>query len=246
MGSKSAESLNRNHPRLPLRRTPLAYLLVYRSAVLAGDTQAIEALADALVERGIDPLVLAVSSLKDPEAVAVVRRAIRARRPDVIVTTTAFSARDDADFVLDEADCPILQAIPVGSAREAWEASPRGLSAADLAMQVALPEFDGRIAAGPISFKAEEPADPALAFSRRVQAPMRPASTPWPIRPPPGCVSPARRGASDGWRSCCPITRPAADGPASRSGSTRRRAPARSSMRSRRPATTAATGFHRR
>ena len=150
---------------------PPAYLLVYRSAVLAADTQAIEALWASLRERGIDPLILAVSSLKDPEAVAVVRRTIRARRPDVIVTTTAFSARDDADFVLDEAGCPILQAIPVGSARDAWEASPRGLSAADLAMQVALPEFDGRIAAGPISFKAEEPAEPALAFSSRVQAP---------------------------------------------------------------------------
>jgi cobaltochelatase CobN len=152
-------------------KRPIAYLLVYRSAVLSGDTQAIEDLSAALHARGIETLVLAVSSLKDPDAVAAVRRAIQARRPDIIVTTTAFSARDDDSFVLDEADCPILQAIPVGSARDAWEASPRGLSAADLAMQIALPEFDGRIAAGPISFKAEEEADPALAFSRRVQAP---------------------------------------------------------------------------
>ena len=65
------------------RRRPLAYLLVYRSAVLAGDTQAIEALAAALRARGIAPLVLAVSSLKDPEAVAVVRRAIASAPPDV-------------------------------------------------------------------------------------------------------------------------------------------------------------------
>ena len=43
---------------------PLAHLLVYRSSVLAGDTQAIEALSFALRERGIDPLILAVSSLK--------------------------------------------------------------------------------------------------------------------------------------------------------------------------------------
>jgi cobaltochelatase CobN len=150
---------------------PLAHVLVYRSALLSGDTQAVGALSAALRERGIAPLVLAVSSLKDPEAVSVVRRAIRARRPDVIVTTTAFSARDDAGFVLDEADCPILQAIPVGSAKDAWEASPRGLSAADLTMQVALPEFDGRIATGPISFKTGQPADPALCFSHRVQAP---------------------------------------------------------------------------
>lgn len=150
---------------------PLAHIIVYRSSVLAGDTQAIEALSIALHERGITPLILAVSSLKDAEAVSILRRTIKARRPDVIITTTAFSARDDSSFVLDEADCPILQAIPVGSAKEAWEVSPRGLSAADLAMQIALPEFDGRIAAGPISFKAEEPADPSLCFSHRVQAP---------------------------------------------------------------------------
>ncbi|MBF9196728.1 cobaltochelatase subunit CobN [Microvirga terrestris] len=153
------------------RERPLAYLLVYRSAVLSGDTRAIEDLSAALQERGIEALVLAVSSLKDPEAVTVVRRVIQDCRPDIIVTTTAFSARDDESFVLDEANCPILQAIPVGSGKDAWEASPRGLSAADLAMQIALPEFDGRIAAGPISFKAEEAADPVLAFSRRVQAP---------------------------------------------------------------------------
>ncbi len=150
---------------------PLAHILVYRSAILAGDTQAIEVLSEALHERGLAPLVLAVSSLKDPEAVSILRRVIRVRRPDVIVTTTAFSARDDASFVLDEADCPILQAIPVGSAKDAWEASPRGLSSADLAMQIALPEFDGRVATGPVSFKAEEPADPALGFSYRIQAP---------------------------------------------------------------------------
>ena len=40
-----------------------------------------------------------------------------------------------------------------------------------MAMQVALPECDGRIAAAPVSFKAELDPDPALAFARRVQMP---------------------------------------------------------------------------
>ena len=155
--------------RLPEDR-PLALLLVYRSAVLAGDTRPVAALMDALAARGLAPLTVAVSSLKEEFAVAIVRRAIRARRPAVIVSTTAFSARDDATFVLDEADCPVLQAIPVGTAREAWAASQRGLSAADLAMQVALPEFDGRLMAGPISFKEDAP-DPDKQFSRRSQTP---------------------------------------------------------------------------
>src|SRR5215212_2837372 len=166
---RGPEELDAALARLPAGR-PLAHLLVYRSAVLAGDTRAVAALADALVARGVATLTLAVSSLKDEAAVAVVRRAIRARHPAVIVAATAFSARDDAAFVLDEADCPVLQAIPVGTARDAWAASQRGLSAADLAMQVALPEFDGRLMAGPISFKEDAP-DPDAAFTRRVQAP---------------------------------------------------------------------------
>ena len=40
--------------------------------------------------RGLEP--------EGSEAVAVVRRTIQARRPDIIVTTTAFSSRDDAEF----------------------------------------------------------------------------------------------------------------------------------------------------
>ena len=207
---------------------PLAHLLVYRSAILAGDTGAVEALGAALRERGIDSLVLAVSSLKDPEAVAKVRRAIRCRRPDVIVTTTAFSSRDDAGFVLDEADCPILQAIPVGSAREAWEASPRGLSAADLAMQVALPEFDGRIAAGPDLLQGRG--------SRRCGPRLRPPRAgAGPGRHRRRCRNRHRLGAprpnptrsSGGLPSSCPITRPVADAPVSPSASTPRPAPAR-------------------
>jgi cobaltochelatase CobN len=134
---------------------PLALVLVYRSAVAAGDTALPSALAEALAERGLAPLVLALTSLKDPAATWPLAALVVRRRPAVVVTTTAFSAREGEGFVLDAADCPVIQAIPAGSTREAWEASPRGLSAADLAMQLALPEFDGRIAGAPVAFKEE-------------------------------------------------------------------------------------------
>ena len=139
---------------LPTDR-PLVPTLLYRSGVAAGDTAMGEAIATALTARGLAPLPLALTSLKDPAVTAELAALIAPRKPALIVTTTAFSAREGADFVLDGADCRILQAGPAGSPREAWEASPRGLSAADLAMQVALPEFDGRIGAIPVAFKAE-------------------------------------------------------------------------------------------
>ncbi|MBR3193874.1 cobaltochelatase subunit CobN [Bosea sp. (in: a-proteobacteria)] len=145
---------------------PLVPVIVYRSGVAAGDTAMVEAIAEALAERGLSPLPLALTSLKDASVAAELAALIATRKPALIVTTTAFSARDGDDFVLDAADCPILQAVPVGSAREAWEASPRGLSAADLAMQAALPEFDGRLGAIPVAFK-DEIADPATGLVLR-------------------------------------------------------------------------------
>jgi len=144
----------------------LVPVLLYRSGVAAGDTAMGEAIATTLAARGLAPLPLALTSLKDPAVTAELAALIATRKPALIITTTAFSAREGADFVLDGADCPILQAIPVSSPREAWEASPRGLSAADLAMQVALPEFDGRIGAIPVAFKAEA-TDPATGLSIR-------------------------------------------------------------------------------
>ncbi|MGU3327506.1 cobaltochelatase subunit CobN [Methylobacterium sp. WL7] len=146
---------------------PLVLLLVYRSAVLGGDTAPFVTLVASLRARGIGVLPMAVSSLKEPEAARAVAEAVRARKPDLVIAATAFSAREDGiDFVLDGADCPVLQAYTVGSPQAAWEASARGLGAADLAMQVALPEFDGRLSGFPISFK-EEAAEVAGFAERR-------------------------------------------------------------------------------
>ena len=95
--------------------------------------------------------------------------AVRTRRPDLVIAATAFSAREDGiDFVLDGADCPVLQAFAVGAPQAAWAASARGLGAADLAMQVALPEFDGRLSGFPISFKEEAPEIAGFAERRAV------------------------------------------------------------------------------
>jgi cobaltochelatase CobN len=161
---------------IPFTGPGATLLLVYRSAVLGGDTAPFVALIAALRERGIGVLAMAVSSLKEPDAAAAVAGAVRTRRPDLVIAATAFSAREDGtDFVLDGADCPVLQAFTVGSARAAWEASARGLGAADLAMQVALPEFDGRLSGFPISFKEEAPE--VAGFAERWAMPYVPGIT---------------------------------------------------------------------
>jgi cobaltochelatase CobN len=147
---------------------PLALLVVYRSSVLSGDTAPIASLSAALQARGLAVLAVAVSSLKDPVATEPLRAAIATHRPAIVIAATAFSAREDAGFVLDDADCPVIQAFSIGAARDAWTASARGMGAADLAMQVALPEFDGRLSGFPISFKEEGPETEGFAERRAV------------------------------------------------------------------------------
>ena len=150
-----------------------AFITFYRSMVLAGDCAPIVALADALAARGLGVTALYATSLKDPQAAAILRKAIAAGRPDVIVNTTAFSGRGEpAPSVLDAADAPVLQAILAGASEAQWRANPRGLGPADLAMNVVLPEMDGRLVTNAISCKGESPRSDALEFSRLVHRPI--------------------------------------------------------------------------
>ena len=97
-------------------------------------------------------------SLKDRDAAGWLRREFKRNPPDVIINTTAFSARAGNGSPLDAADCPIIQAAMTGTAETRWKASSRGLSSTDLAMHVVLPEIDGRLFGGAISFKAQDAA----------------------------------------------------------------------------------------
>ncbi|WP_330084470.1 cobaltochelatase subunit CobN [Methylocystis iwaonis] len=136
---------------------PRATIVFYRSLYLADDVAPIVALADALNDRGFAVDAIYVASLKEPESEAFVTQALDAFAPDVILNATAFSARRDAGCVLDRADAPVLQVALATCTRDAWEASARGANAADLAMNVVLPEVDGRIFTRAISFKETAP-----------------------------------------------------------------------------------------
>ena len=57
--------------------------------------------------------------------------------------------------LLDALDIPIIQGIVSTGSRQEWEDSSLGLGPIDTAMNIALPEFDGRIITVPISFKEE-------------------------------------------------------------------------------------------
>ncbi len=145
---------------------PAVPILFYRSMLLAADTAPIDALAHTLRENGVLAVPIFVSSLKDPASLAFVERAIAELNPSAIVTATAFAsgAEPGVETLFDRARAPVFQVVVATTRRDAWRTNQRGLAPADLAMHVVLPELDGRILAGAISFKDETQADEALGF----------------------------------------------------------------------------------
>ncbi|WP_246671249.1 cobaltochelatase subunit CobN [Mesorhizobium sp. 8] len=141
-------------------------ILFYRSMLLAADAAPIDALTQALRDKSMAPVPIFVSSLKDSASLAFVEAALAELCPSAIVTATAFAsgAEPGAETLFNRAGVPVFQVIVATTKREAWQTNQRGLAPADLAMHVVLPELDGRILAGAISFKAEGEADPALGF----------------------------------------------------------------------------------
>ena len=139
--------------------SPVAATIFYRSHLLAGETATVEAMSVALAARGLTTRVIFVDSLKNRAAAVFVRDWLIAWKPAVVLNLTGFSARlGDAPSPLEAAGVPVLQLVQAGTSRAAWHASSRGLSQADLAMQVVLPESDGRLLTTAVSFKERDEA----------------------------------------------------------------------------------------
>lgn len=142
---------------------PTAALVFYRALVAAGATQAVDAHVEALLARGFNVAPIFVLSLKNDFAARLIAEVFQAAQPDVVLNATAFAVStpgaERRPSPLEAADAPVLQLVFAATDRAAWQASPRGLGARDLAMNVALPEVDGRLLAGVTAFKAAQAFD---------------------------------------------------------------------------------------
>ena len=133
---------------------PLAAIVFYRSVLEGAQTAPIDALIDALFGHGIGTRAFYVASLKDRASVDVLAEGLAS--PDVILNATSFAvASGGSADPLAAHDCPVLQVVLSGSSEDSWRESSAGLNARDLAMNVVLPELDGRILSRAISFKAD-------------------------------------------------------------------------------------------
>lgn len=158
-GSTSLEVITANWSQ----NAPVIAINFYKALLQSGGLQPINAIIDALKLRGLNPLPMFISSLKDQLSVETVRQAFKKTNPAVVLNTTGFSVSSPngeyAPTVLDEGGAIVLQMILSGGSIENWQSSNQGLSSRDLAMNVALPEVDGRILSRAFAFKNAEQFD---------------------------------------------------------------------------------------
>ncbi|OBB42777.1 cobaltochelatase subunit CobN [Mycobacterium sp. 852002-51961_SCH5331710] len=141
---------------------PTVAVLYYRAQHLAGNTAYVEALCDAIENAGGRALPVFCASLRtaDAELLELLGTA------DALITTVlaaggatpstvSAGGADDSWNVahLAALDVPIMQGLCLTSPRSQWQNNDDGLSPLDVATQVAVPEFDGRIITVPFSFK---------------------------------------------------------------------------------------------
>ena len=151
---------------------PLVLITFYRSFIVASDLKPIAAIFVELRKKGFSVMGLFVPSLKAPDCAAWLVRQIQHFQPVCIVNATSFSGKGaSGTSPLDAGEVPVFQVALSTSNRKAWADSNRGLTPADMAMHVVLPEVDGRIFAGVISFKELENVNPALEFVRIAHQP---------------------------------------------------------------------------
>jgi cobaltochelatase CobN len=142
---------------------PTVAVLFYRAHRMSGNTAFIDTLAQTLQAEGVNALCIFTSSLKSQEAGRPVAFQWIEGRADVLISTLSFALGEvntgnvtqsaEAVNSLERLGIPVIQAIASGMPRGAWEGSRRGLNALDTAVNVAIPEFDGRIITVPVSFK---------------------------------------------------------------------------------------------
>ncbi|MGO9903343.1 MAG: cobaltochelatase subunit CobN [Solirubrobacteraceae bacterium] len=157
---------------------PTVGVCFYRSHRLTGNTAFIDTLCQSIRDAGANPLAVWSYTLRRDGDRRVPALELLDGRVDALLVTmlaTGGSGAGDAAATAGEGvgeswqewdasalaslDVPVLQAVTATGPRAAWQASDSGLAPLDAATQVAIPEFDGRLLAGVISFKERDAED---------------------------------------------------------------------------------------
>ncbi len=154
---------------------PTVAVCFYRSHRLTGNTDFVDALCAAIEDAGANALAVWSYTLRRAPDGRVPALDLLRGRVDALITTmlaTGGSGASDAAApegpgvggawqewdaaALAALDVPVIQAVCATVSRAAWLGSDTGLTPLDAATQVAIPEFDGRVLGGVISFKERD------------------------------------------------------------------------------------------
>jgi cobaltochelatase CobN len=147
---------------------PRVGILFYRAHYLSGNLAPIDALCEALSTAGCEPVPVFTPSLQGEEEQRQVAELLQqSGRLALLINTMSFSAAkiNAAQLNLSlwqKLDIPVLQGICSGNTVSQWRSHALGLSPRDMAMNVVLPEVDGRVIGRVISGKAVQHFDPHL------------------------------------------------------------------------------------
>ncbi|TFL19083.1 cobaltochelatase subunit CobN [Jannaschia formosa] len=137
---------------------PVVPVVFYRALLQGAGLNPVNRLVRALLRAGLNPMPVFVASLKDPVSAATLEALFGEAPPDAILNLTSFAVGDAEANPLAAPwanRAPVFQAVLSGGTEAAWAEGTTGLSARDIAMNVALPELDGRVLTRAVGFKGE-------------------------------------------------------------------------------------------
>ena len=144
---------------------PTIGVVFYRAHELSGNTGFVEVLCDAIEAKGGNALPVFVPSLRADSSgrIDAVDELLVGKVDGLVITVLASGGSNAGDTetwdagALAALNVPLVQGLCLTSSRQQWLESDAAISPLDAAMQVAIPEFDGRLISVPFSFKEPGP-----------------------------------------------------------------------------------------
>ncbi|MGH2948112.1 MAG: cobaltochelatase subunit CobN [Solirubrobacteraceae bacterium] len=150
---------------------PTVGVCFYRSHRITGNAAWVDALVNEIEAAGANAIAVWSTTLRRSADGTVPALRLLDGRVDALITTmlatggshagdaASSDATDEQRWdagAIEALDVPVIQAVCATASRASWEASGNGLSPLDAATQVAIPEFDGRLVGGVVSFKERD------------------------------------------------------------------------------------------
>ncbi|WP_370298827.1 cobaltochelatase subunit CobN, partial [Pontibacterium sp.] len=127
-------------------QNPVVALLFYRSHLQSANTAMFDGLIAELEQQNLNPLPIAIASLKDAESITLVNALLEQSDASLIINTTGFASNTVAspDLASQPTDfdspfskpVPVLQLVLSSSTEDDWLQYSQGLRSRDIAMQV--------------------------------------------------------------------------------------------------------------